>query len=120
MHFILIISNLIEDTYWMFFLFSASTFCSPFSMLCETVSVISTRPPYSSSSPTSTTHSTGNTKRISDASTKRPLPVLVLLFKTSLNDFIPDNHEFQVKITLVYIIPKFRFPEKFPVCIKHS
>ncbi len=37
----------------------------------------------------------------SDASTKRPLPVLVLPFKTSPNDFIPDNHEFQVKITLV-------------------
>ncbi len=36
-----------------------------------------------------------------DASTKRPLPVLILPFKTSLNDFIPDNHEFQVKITLV-------------------
>ncbi len=29
-----------------------------------------------------------------DASTKRPLPVLILPFKTSLNDFIPDNHEF--------------------------
>ncbi len=56
---LLIISNLIEDTYWMFFLFSASTFCSPFSMRCETVSVISTHPPYSYSSPTSTTHSTG-------------------------------------------------------------
>ncbi len=36
-----------------------------------------------------------------DASTKRPLPVLILPFKTSLNDFIPDNHEFQVKTTLV-------------------
>jgi hypothetical protein len=36
-----------------------------------------------------------------DASTKRPLPVLVLPFKISPNDFIPDNHEFQVKITLV-------------------
>jgi hypothetical protein len=53
-----------------------------------------------------------------DASTKRPLPVLILPFKTSLNDFIPDNHEFQVKITLVYINPKFRFPEKFPICVK--
>jgi hypothetical protein len=29
-----------------------------------------------------------------DASTKRPLPVLILPFKTSLNDFISDNHEF--------------------------
>jgi hypothetical protein len=36
-----------------------------------------------------------------DASTKRPLPVLILPFKTSLIDFIPDNHKFQVKITLV-------------------
>jgi len=36
-----------------------------------------------------------------EASTKRPLPVLVLPFKTSPNDFIPDNHEFQVKLTLV-------------------
>ncbi len=33
----------------------------------------------------------------SDASTKRPLPVLILPFKSSLNDFIPDNHEFKVK-----------------------
>ncbi len=55
-----------------------------------------------------------------DASTIRPLPVLILPFKTSLNDFIPDNHEFQVKIALVYIFPKFRFPEKFPICVKHS
>jgi hypothetical protein len=38
---------------------------------------------------------------IKDASTKRPLPVLILPFKTSLNDFIPDNHEFQDKTTLV-------------------
>ena len=36
-----------------------------------------------------------------DASTKRPLPVLILPFKTSLNDFIPDNQEFQVETTLV-------------------
>ncbi len=36
-----------------------------------------------------------------DASTKRPLPVLILPIKTSLNDFIPENHKFQVKITLV-------------------
>jgi hypothetical protein len=57
---------------------------------------------------------------LSDASTKRPIPVLILPFKTSLNDFIPDNHEFQVKTTLVKIIPKFRFPEKFSICVKHS
>jgi hypothetical protein len=36
-----------------------------------------------------------------DASTKHPLPILILPFKTSLNDFIPDNHEFQVQTTLV-------------------
>jgi hypothetical protein len=36
-----------------------------------------------------------------DASTKRPLPVLILPFTTPLNDFIPDNHEFLVKTTLV-------------------
>ncbi len=34
-----------------------------------------------------------------DASTKRP--ILILPFKTSLNDFIPDNQEFQVEPTLV-------------------
>jgi hypothetical protein len=62
----------------------------------------------------------GGGGRFLDASTKRPLPVLVLPFKTSPNDFIPDNHEFQVKITLVLIIPKFRFPEKVSICVKHS
>ncbi len=39
--------------------------------------------------------------QIKDASTKRPLPVLILPLKTSLNDFIPENHEFLVKTTLV-------------------
>jgi hypothetical protein len=43
----------------------------------------------------------GPNKEKIDASTKRPLPVLVMPFKTSPNVFIPDNHEFQVKIALV-------------------